>query len=322
MRLHPNTSEVCVSVESPSNEHRSTRRAVWQALFVTFLWSTSWVLIKIGLADIPAITFAGLRYALAFLILVPIALRPGLRSQWRSLSPATWAMLLGLGLLMYTVTQGAQFLGLAYLPATTAALLLSFTPVVVALLGALTIREIPTGMQWLGTAVYLVGAWIYLHPAELAGSQLIGFVIVSVGVASNAGAAVVGRAVRRQATVSPIVMTVVSMGFGSAALLAVAVTLEGIPTLGLDSWLIIGWLAAVNTAFAFTLWNATLRVLPALASSLINNTMLVQIAILAWVFLGEALTMKEIGGLALAAAGVLVSQVPGGWLRWRIRRGT
>ena len=40
-----------------------------QALFVTFLWSTSWVLIKFGLQDIPAISFAGLRYALAFLLL-------------------------------------------------------------------------------------------------------------------------------------------------------------------------------------------------------------------------------------------------------------
>jgi len=33
-------------------------RAVLQALFVTFLWSTSWVLIKLGLKDIPPLTFA------------------------------------------------------------------------------------------------------------------------------------------------------------------------------------------------------------------------------------------------------------------------
>jgi drug/metabolite transporter (DMT)-like permease len=30
-------------------------RAVLQALFVTFLWSTSFVLVKIGLQDIPAL---------------------------------------------------------------------------------------------------------------------------------------------------------------------------------------------------------------------------------------------------------------------------
>jgi len=35
-----------------------------QALFVTFLWSSSWVLIKFGLEEIPPLTFAGLRYGL------------------------------------------------------------------------------------------------------------------------------------------------------------------------------------------------------------------------------------------------------------------
>ena len=33
-------------------------RAILQALIVTFLWSTSWVLIKIGRRDIPTLTFA------------------------------------------------------------------------------------------------------------------------------------------------------------------------------------------------------------------------------------------------------------------------
>jgi len=35
-------------------------QAVVQALFVVFLWATSWVLIKVGLEEIPALTFAGL----------------------------------------------------------------------------------------------------------------------------------------------------------------------------------------------------------------------------------------------------------------------
>jgi drug/metabolite transporter (DMT)-like permease len=50
-------------------------RAVLEALFVTVLWSSSWVLIKTGLRDIPPLTFAGLRYAIAAAILAPIAFR-------------------------------------------------------------------------------------------------------------------------------------------------------------------------------------------------------------------------------------------------------
>ena len=85
-------------------------RAVLQALLVTVLWSTSWVLIKIGLKGIPALTFAGLRYALAFLSLLPLALRSQQREALSSLSVAAWIRLVALGLLYYAVTQGTQFI--------------------------------------------------------------------------------------------------------------------------------------------------------------------------------------------------------------------
>lgn len=59
--------------------------AIVQAVFVTFLWSTSWVLIKIGLDDLalPPLTFAGRRYLLAALIVLPLA-APGLRAAARA----------------------------------------------------------------------------------------------------------------------------------------------------------------------------------------------------------------------------------------------
>jgi drug/metabolite transporter (DMT)-like permease len=67
--------------------------------------------------------------------------------------------------------------------------------------------------------------------------------------------------------------------------------------------------ATVNTAFAFTLWNRSLRHLTATESSVINNTMMIQIALLAWLVLGEALSLREAFGLAVAAVGVLVVQL-------------
>jgi drug/metabolite transporter (DMT)-like permease len=68
-------------------------------------------------------------------------------------------------------------------------------------------------------------------------------------------------------------------------------------------------LAVVNTAFAFTLWNKTLQVLSSVESSMINNTMLIQIALLAWLFLGEKLSIWNIVGLVLAAAGVFLANI-------------
>jgi drug/metabolite transporter (DMT)-like permease len=92
-------------------------------------------------------------------------------------------------------------------------------------------------------------------------------------------------------------------------LLVIGIAFQGFGQLDLRSWLLIAWLAVVNTAFAFTLWNQTLRTLSAVESSIINNLMLPQIAILAFVFLGETLNGKEIAGLALVSLGVIVVQL-------------
>jgi drug/metabolite transporter (DMT)-like permease len=172
-------------------------KAALQALFVTFLWSTSWVLIKLGLGEIPALTFAGLRYGLAFLILLPLALQPQARAELARLTRRDLWRLARLGVVMYGLTQGAQFLALAYLPAQTTSLLLSFSPVLVALLGALLLGEHPNPRQWWGVALYLAGAGLFLYPAGLTGARALGFVVAHVGLFSNAQAALLGRSLGR-----------------------------------------------------------------------------------------------------------------------------
>jgi len=107
--------------------------AVLQALFVTFLWSTSWVFIKRTLPEIPPLTFAGLRYSLAFLILLP-----GLqkyKTEIRALTSQEWKRLIILGLVFYTLTQGGQFITLNHLEAVSFSLLLNFSTVLVAIFG-------------------------------------------------------------------------------------------------------------------------------------------------------------------------------------------
>ena len=282
-----------------------------QALFVTFLWSTSWVLIKFGLKDIPAISFAGLRYTLAFLVLAPAVLASApRREELRRLKMSDWLQLSLLGVVFYSLTQGAQFLALVFLPAVTLSLILSFSPAVVALLAAVFLGERLTRRQWVGLFCFLLGAAIYFLPLG-ASIQLVGLAIATVGLLANSLASILGRAVNRRGDIHPLLVTVVSMGVGSILLLAIGFGIEGVPRLGRLQWGIVLWLAIINTALAFTIWNHTLRRLTAIESTLINNTMLIQIAILAWVFLGEPITVKEAIGLVLAVLGVVVVQLAG-----------
>jgi drug/metabolite transporter (DMT)-like permease len=284
-------------------------RAVLQALFVTFLWSTSWVLIKIGLEDIPALTFAGLRYTLAFLCLLPLAIRSRRLHSLRELPVSMWLQLIVLGLWFYSFTQGAQFLSLFYLPATTTNVLLSFTSILVALLGILLLRERPTLLQWAGALVYLAGVLFYFCPLSLPSGQMVGMIVASVAVLTNALTSILGRHINRAGAIDPLSVTIVSMGSGAVVLLVVGLAVQGLPPLNPMHWALILWLAVVNSALAFTLWNRTLRTLSAMESSIINNTMLVQIALLAWIFLGESLTWRQAAGMVLVAAGTLVVQI-------------
>jgi drug/metabolite transporter (DMT)-like permease len=103
-----------------------------------------------------------------------------------TLPAVAWLRLLGLGLLLYTLTQGAQFLGLAYLPAVTVNLMLSLTSVVVALLGILLLAERPSFKQWLGVLISVGGAFVYFHPVQIPAGQMLGYVAVVVGVLANA----------------------------------------------------------------------------------------------------------------------------------------
>ncbi len=283
-------------------------RARLQALLVAFLWATSWVFIKIGLHDIPALTFAGLRYALAFLCLLPV-LWYSKQHHLGSLSKSAWLQLIALGVLLYGVTQGSQFLSLFYLPAVTTNLLLSFSTILVALLGIFTLGEVPTWRQWGGVALYLAGVWLYFYPVAVPMDQRLGLAIALVGVLANAFSSLLGRAVNRRRDISPLQITVVSMGCGAAVLLATGVAVQGMPRLSVTSWLIVAWLAVINTAFAFTLWNHTLRILSAMESSILNSTMMLQIPILAWVFLDERLNYQEVTGLVVAGLGILIVQL-------------
>jgi drug/metabolite transporter (DMT)-like permease len=284
-------------------------KAILLALLVTFLWSTSFILIKWGLAEIPPLTYAGLRYILAFLCLLPFAFTNKNKTVVKSLGKGDWFKLILYGLLFIAFTQGAMFMGLNLLPAVTVSLWLNFTPLIVALMGIFFLREYPTILQWGGAVLFILGILTYFFPISLSGSQGLGLLVMTVGVLANSSSSVLGRDINRSGKVNPLVVTVVSMGFGSIVLLTVGIVLQGLPPISTQNIIYLIWLAVINTAIAFVIWNYTLRTLTAMESSIINGTMLIQIAILGWIFLGEGISFQEIIGMSIAAIGAVLVQL-------------
>ena len=280
-------------------------RGLSEALLVTLLWSSSYVLTKVGLRDTSPLLLVALRYLVASLVLVPVALA---RGAHRGLDRGTFVELALLGLAGYAVAQGLQCVGLSLLPAVTVTFILNFTPVMVLLINAVAFRRPPGPRQALGSLVALVGAYVFLGGGVWSGS-LAG---VLVTLASGAGWAVylvaVGRLFARK-PIEPLALSAFAMAFGTVVIAGSAAALEGFAPVTAQSAAIILWLGVVNTAAAFFLWNHALSLVDAFEASMIQNTMLVQIAVLSWLFLGEALTAAKAAGMAVVLLGVLAIQV-------------
>lgn len=285
------------------------RRALAAALAVTVLWSSSWVLIRAGLRHerLPPLTFAGLRYGTAAAALwAAVALNRTARGQLAGLTRCSVGQLAVLGVVFYALTQGAQFVAIDTQPVATTSMFLTLTPLLVGLTSGRLLNERPRRAHAVAALLVPAGAAAYF--SGTLGATPAGLAACAVALAANASASLLGRGINRNAATAPLVTTAVSMTIGAMVLLAAGTGTEGWPALSEQAVAIIAWLAIINTALAFSLWNFSLRHLTAGESSVVNNAMLPQIGLLGWAFLGEAPGPWQWAGMFLVSAGVVIGQ--------------
>ncbi len=286
--------------------------ALLQAFFVTILWSSSWVIIKFTLEEISPLIFAAFRYLLASVILLVIILRNSeFRQTIRHQNRQWWMYISIYGIIFIAGTQGSQFLALDLLPAITVSFLLNLTPFVVILFSIFTIREIPSKFDLIFFSLTLIGIFFYYLPQDILASSILGLVIAVIGVLTNALSSILGRKINRETPLQPIIITGTSMSIGALFLVFFAFIFEGLAFLNTITPLAIIaiiWLAVVNTALAFTLWNKAMKHIRAMDMTLINSTMLPQIVFLSIIFLEERPLMFEWIGLGLIVLSVVCIQ--------------
>lgn len=280
--------------------HKHHWIAVATAFFVTILWSSSFIIIKFGLLEIPPLIFAGLRYTIAAIILLSIALSiPKHRNEIKGLSKNWWSRLILYGVVYYTITMGTQFIGLALLPAITVSFILNFTTILVVGFAFFLLQERPNLKQIILVLVALIGGFFYFWPLDIIASSILGILVVIISLVANSFSAIIGREINRTQQASALVVTTISMMIGAIFLLVAGFIQTPILLLSPLGIITILWLSIVNTALAFTLWNKAMQRLTALETTIINSTMLAQIAVLAFVFLGEVPTLLGWVGIIL-----------------------
>lgn len=284
-----------------------------QMLIVTLLWSSSFPIHKALIEEgMPPLSLAAYRYfSASVILLIALGLRTRLRTQTVSAAtpPASgqWPILLGIGFFMYTA-QGVHLTALSLISASDSGLVsMTFMPVAVAILASVVERTPPTRAQLAGLGIILAGIYTYF-PHNIGGARLAGVLLNVLSSSMWAVAVVLTHIAVSRMRMTSLKLTAVSMMTGSSVLLLVALMHDRLYAPSPGQMLVLAYLAFVNTAFAFALYNHTMKFLGAFEIAAFQDSMVIQIGILAAIFLGESISPVMALGMLLVVAGVVVVQ--------------
>ncbi|RJP26727.1 MAG: DMT family transporter [Candidatus Abyssobacteria bacterium SURF_5] len=305
-------------LEIERRQRRLHVAALGQMLVVTLLWSSSFPIHKILLNQgMPPLTLAGYRYFAAALVLAAaLWLNSGngwLRQKENEVAGAEsslslLAVLAAVGLFMYGA-QGIHMIALSILTASDSGLVsMTWAPIAVVLFTLALERRLPRPVQLSGLALVLLGLYSYF-PLRLQSVRLLGIGLNVISSSTWALAVILTHRTLSHTRVSSLRLTAVSMLAGSSLLLIAALAHDGayIPTIWQAMWL--AYLATVNTAFGFALYNHTMRVLGPFELIVFQDSMIIQIGIFSAVFLGEMITPAMALGMFFVTIGIAVVQI-------------
>jgi len=271
------------------------------ALAVTVVWGTNFVVIKVGLGQLPPLTFAALRFALAFAPAALFLRRPDVPIR----NLAAYGVLIGLGQfgLLYIAMHGMISPGLASL------VIQSQVFMTIGLSIWLT-RERLRGFQWAALAVGAAGLGvIFTHTDAVTTAGGLGLVLVA------ALCWALGNTVQRATPqVNSLAYVVWSSLFSVPPLIAVALVREGWPAMAAGithatptTWAVILWQSIGNTLFGYGVWGFLLARYPAATVSPFALLIPVSGMAASALWLGEPLPAWKLAAAGLILAGLAIN---------------
>src|SRR5438270_9792263 len=278
-------------------------RIVW--LILCGIWGSTWLFIKIGLNDLPPLTFAGIRFVLASLILSSLVMMR--RVRW----PRTrdeWSLIAISGVLQFTFNYGLVFWGEQHISSGLAAVLQSTFPLFGLVIAHFYLpHERITTVKVTGVLLGIVGvAIIFSDQLSIAGSlALLGSVALVLSAVFGSYSNVLVKA--RGTQIDPQVLAAGQMVCGLVPLLVLGVLTEGNPfkfhwtTMAVISLL---YLVVVGSAVAFALYYWLVRHMDVTTTMLIALVTPVVAVILGMIVLHEKLNWRLFVGAASIISGI------------------
>ena len=289
------------------------RRALLLMILTTLVWAGLFPTGKVALRSIPPFPFAAIRLTIgAALLFLYLQRKNDAQEMPVNWTPRLVGSFLFLGFTGYLLSVGGSYQGLRLTTATNAALLNAASPIAIALLAAIFLREKMSAKMLLGIVISIVGVGVIVAQGSwqviTAGAYNPGDLIIVATLFAWGIYTTYGRHLMQ--VVSPLAATTYAYIAGATYLLIACWLTEWegwqVAETRWDSWLAVAYQSTLGT-FAHFWYYQTVEILgPSRAGVFINLVPVMAIGI-AYVFLDEALTLPHLVGGLIVLVGVGVA---------------
>lgn len=293
--------------------HARTRAFV-EVTAAVLVWGASFAATKVALRQVSPVTVVWLRFAMGIAVLGAAA---AWRGELRRVSARDLGIFASLGLIGITLHQWLQSTALQTTHASTGGWVAAATPVCIALVAALVLRERLTRLQWVGIVVATLGVVLIVTdgaPAMLLAGRFAepGDILMVLSAPNWAVFSVLSRRVLRDHPPARMIFYTMTMGWLMTSVLFVAAGKPAeIGRLTSTGWLAVGFLGIFCSGLAYIFWYDALHSAP---TSQVGTFLYLEplvAVVTGMMFQGERLLLSSIVGGAIILAGVwLVNREP------------
>ena len=290
--------------------------AYLKLLFCVVAWGASFIATKVALRELSPVSVVWLRFLIGVIILgAAVYVRKELTLPGRK-DLGYFALL---GFIGITFHQWLQSTGLVTSQATTTAWIVATTPIFIALLGWLFLKE---KLGWLrsgGIALAALGVLLVVSKGNLLslasghfGSP--GDILILIGAPNWAIFSVLSRSGLKRYPAARMMFYVMALGWlFSSVLFFAGHGLSEYSHLSLNGWLGVGFLGIICSGFAYIFYYDALQVIPASQAGVFLYLEPLITLVVAAIILGEPLLLVSLLGGAVILLGVWMVNRPEKW---------
>jgi drug/metabolite transporter (DMT)-like permease len=239
---------------------KSKGNTIFWAIIACLLWSTAYAGIKLGLQFDTPFHFAGIRFILSGLMVLPFTVKPAL---YIKMIRENWKVVAWVTTLQIVVNYSLFYQGLNLVPGALGAVVYGAQPLIIAVVAALMHKDDKLTRRKIITIIFGISGVILISAGRQAfrlgtALELLGIgMILTANVATAASNVIISV---KSKDIDPFVLSSSSLFFGGIVLFLISVPVEGGPKGPFpgEYWMILLWLSFM-AATAFSIWFKLLQ---------------------------------------------------------------